>query len=170
MSKLGNTIWADLDGTLVRWSCSKPPFAFNSELVTAMIESGVRRVNIATNQGGMAFSNGVNKFATPRNVFDKIDFAVNELLRHGIVVDMVCVSAFHPNADAKHIARVRDELKGLFEGFSAETRVSSLERHRKPNPSMLQMMGAENYIGDSESDKLAAEAAGIPFVMVDRFL
>ena len=170
---------ADLDGTLIPYGqTNQQPTAFNHELAMQWKQSGVTELCIATNQVGMVFSNGKNKYPTTQIVAWRIAYAIDELSKHGITVKTVIASAYHPKASIKLIG---DAMLGLAQEFAALAmfgkfnvgKVTLLtkgtEQYRKPNPQMLFDLKATEYWGDSTEDEEAAKNAAVKFFSVARF-
>lgn len=169
----------DLDGTLIPYGQNnQQPTAFNHELAMQWKQRGITKLCIATNQGGMVFSNGENKYPTPQIVAWRIAYAIDELSKHGITVKTVIASVYHPKATIKMIG---DAMLGLAQEFAAlamfgkfnvgkvELRTKGTEFYRKPNPQMLFDLKATEYWGDSPEDADAARNANVRFFSVDRF-
>lgn len=159
----------DLDGTLISYSSGSAP-AFNHALAAQWKAEGVAEIAIATNQGGILFADGKNKFPTAEIVASRIIFAAVELSKYNIKISKMIISVYHPKfkhgqISADLISRPLLNAKKEIPSMQIETG----EQWRKPSPKMLQAIKATNCYGDSDEDKAAAEAANIPFHKVERF-
>jgi len=153
-----NTIGFDLDGTLaVRWEARWLEGA--TELLQELAAKG-KRVVVATNQGGVAcgLAGWGDFYPSAQEVIKRLE-ALDADLPAGIEVEWR-VSIFYPDAleesDLHAVAEEMEAQSGL------NLRVYAEEEARKPGTKMLR--GLEVFIGDSDSDRLAAEVAGIEFV------
>lgn len=167
----------DLDGTLLDYSPECAPPRVNWAVVRALLSLGVREVTFATNQGGLPwFVMGVTRrdgrpYPSPDQFLFRLAVAVGTLDRYGIAVAAVRVSVFHPRADPAAIQRAARLVRaGMGSILVPDWRVYTTAAARKPQPLMLRSVGATEYWGDSDEDAAAAQAAGIPFVRVERFV
>lgn len=160
---------ADLDGTLISYGSGSTP-TFNHALAAQWQAEGVTEIAIATNQGGILFADGKNKFPTAETVANRIIFAFMELGKYNIKISKMIISVYHPNfkhgqisADliSRPLFRAKQEIPSM--------RIETGEQWRKPSPKMLQAMKATSYYGDSDEDQAAAEAFKIPFYKIERF-
>ena len=167
----------DLDGTLLDYSPESDSPRVNRDVIKALQRRGIREVAICTNQGGLpwhvmgARRKDERPYPSPEQFCLRLRAAVTALSGVGIKVVAVRVSVFHPRADEAAIQRaaraVRTDLGRL---MYVETKVYTTARARKPQPLMLHSVVATEYWGDSDEDGGAAQAAGVPFVRVERFL
>ena len=167
----------DLDGTLLDYSPESNSVRVNWQVIDALVRRGDREVAICTNQGGLpwhvmgARRKDERPYPSPEQFCLRLRAAVTALSGVGIKVVAVRVSVFHPRADEAAIQRaaraVRTDLGRL---MYVETKVYTTARARKPQPLMLHSVVATEYWGDSDEDGGAAQAAGVPFVRVERFL
>jgi len=160
----------DFDGVIANYGDHTTTTRINTGLL-ALLPRERQPVAICTNQGGMAFSRrNPARYPTPLQVAQRLNAGRNFLTRNGYPVAAIFVSAYHPKADAADIQRVAQELRELIAVIVPAWRIYTTERARKPHPLMLGAAGATCYYGDSPEDAQAAQAAGIPFVAVPRFL
>ena len=160
----------DFDGVIANYGDHTTTTRINTGLL-ALLPRERQPVAICTNQGGMAFSrHNPAKYPTPQRVALRLNAGCNFLARNGYPVAAVLVSAYHPKADAADIQRAAQDLRELLALFAPAWRVYTTERARKPHPLMLRAAGATCYYGDSPEDQQAAQAAGVPFVAVPRFV
>lgn len=160
----------DFDGVVANYNDHTTTIRINTGLL-ALLPSQRQPVVICTNQGGMAFSRlNPAKYPTPLQVAQRLNAGCNFLTRNGYPVSAIFASTYHPKADAAEIQRVAQELRELISVVVPRWRVYTTERARKPHAFMLKVAGATVYYGDSPEDQQAAEAAGVPFVAVPRFL
>ena len=109
-------------------------------------------------------------YPTPEQFLGRLRVARFALSKAGISVGAVRVSVFHPRADAAVIQQAARLVRsGLGRLEPLDWTVYTTASARKPQPLMLRSVGATEYWGDSEEDEQAAQAAGVPFVRVDRF-
>ncbi len=160
----------DFDGVVANYNDHTTTIRINTGLL-ALLPRQRQPIAICTNQGGMAFSRlNPAKYPTPLQVAQRLNAGCNFLARNGYPVAAILISAHHPKADAAAIQSVAQELRELLDVFAPAWRVYTTERARKPHPLMLRAAHATAYYGDSPEDAQAAEAAGVPFVEVPRFL
>ena len=169
----------DLDGTLLDYAPEGPQPRVNGSVILSLLRVGAARTGVAicTNQGGLpwhvmgARRKDERPYPSPEQFCLRLRAAVTALSGVGIKVVAVRVSVFHPRADEAAIQRaaraVRTDLGRL---MYVETKVYTTARARKPQPLMLHSVVATEYWGDSDEDGGAAQAAGVPFVRVERFL
>ena len=160
----------DLDGTLLNYGNE----AFTTHVNTALLDTLVGTpdapvfIKIATNQGGLQFGeDGIKKFPTVSYFTDRIIRLMDACRERNIYIDRVFACIYHPKGDQQLEAYVRDEITASSIGRSIT--VLNDASYRKPAPGMLQMAQCDLYYGDSDEDEQAAQAAGIPFIRVDRF-
>ena len=166
----------DLDGTLVeKWGIAPLPGVL--EKLTALEQAG-SFIAVATNQAGIAWGamTKQEKFPTPDSLgprFDEIAQLLPPLQRARWFVSIhdtrVRLSEKRYTALAQALERASQMLELI---------VSAKPNWRKPQPGML-LAACESYtvkpdaaifIGDMDSDREAAEAAGMDFVeAVDAF-
>ena len=110
-------------------------------------------------------------YPTPHQVARRLAFGCAFLAQSGYPVAAIYISAYHPRAADSDIKLVAQRLRNeLSVNAAPPATVYTTERARKPNSFMLRVAGATVYYGDSPEDAQAAEAAGIPFVAVPRFM
>lgn len=166
----------DLDGVFLSYGeYAGGDVRINTPLIEKLAEDGVKELAIITNQGGMAFSKLPQPpmaYPTPRRVAARIILAVDAIEKRGIRVVGVFVSTYHPFFIGTNTCRkAAEELLGyLVPALPGVTLVvSPVPEARKPQPRMLLWAEVDHYFGDSETDREAAEAAGVPFTLVERF-
>ena len=160
----------DFDGVIANYGDHATSTRINTGLL-ALLPCERQPVAICTNQGGMAFSRrNPARYPTPLQVAQRLNAGRNFLTRNGYPVAAIFVSTYHPKADAADIQRVAQELRELIAVIVPAWRIYTTERARKPHPLMLGAAGATCYYGDSPEDAQAAQAAGIPFILVPRFV
>lgn len=158
----------DFDGVVANYGDHTTQLRLNGGLF-ALLPRQRQPVAICSNQGGMAFSRlNPEKYPSPERVAYRLAAGSNFL--HGYPVQAIFVSAFHPKADDAAIQQAAQQLRKMLGRFAPAWRVYTTERARKPNPLMLRAAGATVYYGDSPEDAQAAQAAGIPFILVPRFV
>lgn len=161
----------DVDGTILNYDGhASGDTRYNLGLLPLVQSVGTRMVAIVTNQGGMAFSRTNHKYPTPLRVGQRINEACTFMRRNGFSVMAVHVSCYHPKAETADIEWAARKLRGFLALLPCDYTVYTTERARKPHPLMLRAAGATIYYGDSPEDGQAANAAGVPFVEVPRFL
>lgn len=158
----------DFDGVISNYDRHASEIRFNPAF-TSLIKGD--RVAIATNQGGCALHSSVSHaYPSPAFVAQRLIAGVAMLQRHGVNVSHIYACVYHSKASRELIvAAARDLRQWLSEAKIPHT-IYTTERARKPNPFMLRAARATVYYGDSPEDKLAADAAGVRFVLVKRFL
>lgn len=160
----------DFDGVIANYGDHTTTTRINTGLL-ALLPRERQPVAICTNQGGMAFSrHNPAKYPTPLQVAQRFSAGCTFLACNGYPVVAILVSACHPKADAADIQRAAQELRVRIARFVPAWRIYTTERARKPHPLMLRAAGATCYYGDSPEDQQAAQAAGIPFILVPRFV
>ena len=168
----------DLDGTILDYSPEGERPAVNRQVIRQLAALGVQEVAVATNQGGLPwFLMDVKRrdgrpYPSPAQFLNRLSVAVDALSGNGIRVVAVRVCVYHPRADANAIQRAATEVRAGIQRaiIAGNWRVYTTASARKPNPLMLRSVGASEYWGDSPEDQQAAQAAGIPFMLVRRFL
>jgi phosphoglycolate phosphatase-like HAD superfamily hydrolase len=160
----------DLDGTILNYGSHTTEIRINHALLS-LLPRQRQRVAILTNQGGVAFSR-INpaKYPSPEQVGRRLDVACTFLDEHGYQTVAIYASCYHPRAQAVDVQWAAASLRGEIASLVPSWRVYTTERARKPHPLMLRAAGATVYYGDSPEDGQAANAAGVPFVEVPRFL
>lgn len=159
----------DFDGVVANYGDHTTEVRFNEDLFALL--PGPQPVTICTNQGGMAFSFGnPDKYPSPERVAERLLLGYQFLAKHGYPVQQILVATFHPKASQRNIDDASDRLVAALKGHGLNFYVWSWESARKPSPFMLRACGATVFYGDSPEDGEAAVAAGIPFVMVERFV
>lgn len=166
----------DLDGVFLSYEGHVGgDVRINTPLIEKLADDGVKELAIITNQGGMAFSTlpqPPTPYPTPRRVAARIILAVDAIEKRGIRVVGVYVSTYHPffigtNTCRKTAEELRDCLAPALPGMHLV--VSPVPEARKPLPRLLLWAEVDHYFGDSETDREAAEAAEVPFTLVERF-
>lgn len=159
----------DFDGVVANYGDHINELRFNDRLFAIL--PSPQPVAICTNQGGMAFSlSNPAKYPSPERVAERLIAGCMFLLKRGFSVQKILVSAYHPRADIKQIEHVARQLRLSLSLFPCIWHVYTTERSRKPSPLMLRACGATVFYGDSPEDGQSAKAAGIPFVLVERFV
>lgn len=160
----------DLDGTLLNYGNEE----FTTHINTALLDTLASTpdapvfIKIATNQGGLQFGeNGVKKFPTVPYFTNRIIRLMDACSERNIYIDRVFACIYHPKGDQQLEAYVRGEIDASPIGRIIT--VLNDASYRKPAPGMLQIAQCDLYYGDSDEDEQAAQAAGIPFIRVDRF-
>ena len=179
----------DIDGTLLGYdSYTADTPTVNLPLIRQLAKV-TRQVALVTNQGGLPF--GVMNMPrratleagyvdTPVSLIPKMyprpEFFYRRYLHlmeilhdHDIEDVALRVSCFHPKAPVAAIEKAAAQVRDLFRPHLFDWKIYTTERARKPNPFMLHSVEASIYYGDSDEDEQAAQAAGIPFVRVERF-
>lgn len=161
----------DFDGVVANYGDHTTTIRFNADLLL-LLPRQRQPVVICTNQGGMVFSRlNPAKYPTPHQVAHRLAFGCAFLAQSGYPVEAIYISTFHPRAADSDIKLVAQRLRNeLSVNAAPPATVYTTERARKPNSFMLRVAGATVYYGDSPEDAQAAEAAGIPFVAVPRFM
>lgn len=160
----------DLDGTLIPYNQNnREATAFNHELVKQWQARGITAIAIATNQGGMNFADGLNRYPTTAVVAKRIRYAIDELAKYGITVKSVIASVYHLNADFKLTSNTMVRFIKNCEHLDIPISAKGTEQYRKPNPQMLFDLRATEYWGDSPEDEGAAKTARVKFYHVERF-
>lgn len=167
----------DLDGALADFSPEGLETRVNIRLIYQLRRQGAREIAICTNQGGLPWHvAGILRrdgrpYPSPEQFLARLDTVRCWLRMSGIVVAAVRVSCYHPKARQEWIERAARLVRcGLGDMPIPDWRVYTTAAARKPNPLMLRSVRATEYWGDSDEDEQAAQAAGIPFVRVERFL
>lgn len=161
-------IGLDFDGTVANYG-DVWELSFNGALLEMLPHSAP--VAIITNQGGLPFSvKGGKVYPTPERLAERLRAGVNWLNANGHPVQMVCVSVYHPSADAKAITSAAHQLRKLMPSVIGgwAWRVYETERARKPSPLMLKYAQVTSYYGDGAEDVEAARAAGVMMHYVNR--
>lgn len=164
----------DIDGTLLDYNYipGQPP-RINQEL---FFKLAGQDIILVSNQGGLVFgvqsanrSDG-RKYPTPEDFIARLGYLMAACAKFNINILGLHVCVYHPKASPHIVGFVEDELVTLLEKFYFPATVYNEAEARKPSPYMLVEAGATLYYGDSDEDEQAAQAAGIEFVRVDRFL
>lgn len=163
----------DMDGTLLNYAGHNTQTRFNPEL-PALLNGWRGPCAILTNQGGIAFHTAnPDRYPSPLFVAQRISAARRYLHSLGCETRIILASCWHPKASNAMIQtaaqRLRDAITDVIPLTVAHT-IYATERARKPNPFMLRVARATAYFGDSPEDEAAAQAAGITFVHVKRFM
>ena len=166
-------IGVDLDGTLLNYgghASGEIRIAVARVGWIAMQGGGIA---ILSNQGGVNFhdANPV-KYPSIEQVIARV-VAVQQAMRRLDCgrLTRVRMATYHPNADPRRCIAVAKKLElALSEQISARIEVSGSPTWRKPQPGMFDGLRLTVYVGDSDEDALAAEAAGVKFLRVERFL
>lgn len=172
---IGMLVIFDLDSTLVeKWSAVPLPGV--SEVLASMAQAG-HQIAVATNQAGVSWraKTGQEKFPRPSDIGRRL---------------LAVAEALPPLRQALWFVAIRDPRVPLSPGYyralaAAITRSaaplcvrsSSNPAWRKPGPGMLlEICKTLNvlpddvvFVGDSEDDRCAAEAAGIHFIEASSF-
>lgn len=160
----------DLDGTLLNYGNAD----FTTFVNTAFLDTlagttdAPEFIKIVTNQGGLQFGMaGIAKYPTLSYFEDRIIRLMAALQERNVYIDRVYACIYHPKGD--HI--LEDQVKEAIAASRIGRIVTVLDKeaYRKPAPGMLLLAGATVLYGDSDEDEQAAQAAGIPFIRVDRF-
>ena len=155
----------DLDGTILNYGHAGATRA-NQALPALLPAPGP--VAIITNQGGLAFHRAnPAKYPSPAQVADRLWLAAVYLGSRGYPVQAILVSCHHPRAERAEVQRAARRLRREY--AQDGIRIFTTARARKPRPYLLRLAGATCYYGDSPEDAVAAQAAGVPFVLVERF-
>lgn len=159
----------DLDGTLVNyWAEPKSYPIFNWSLIETIRDTNPTYITIATNQGGLQFGEmGIEKYPTVPYFTKRIAWLADALATFDIYLIRVFASLHHPKGDVNVERQVKDTIAGSLVGNIVTPLTDPF--FRKPAPRMLQMAQCDVYYGDSEIDEQAAQAAGVPFIKVERF-
>ena len=80
------------------------------------------------------------------------------------------MATYHPSADPLRCIAVAKKLElALSAHLDARIEVSGAPDWRKPQAGMFAGLHLAAYVGDSDEDGLAADAAGVKFLKVERF-
>lgn len=169
-------ICLDFDGVVANYANHTTETRFNNALLD-ILPPPPQRVAIVTNQGGMALhASEPDKYPSPERVALRLTEGVRWLKINGYTVDLILVSAYHPDAARTAIARAAEKLRTQMQMLpmtlrqvAPRTIVYTTKPSRKPSPFMLRVAPADVYYGDSPEDEQAAQAAGALFVRVPRF-
>jgi len=164
----------DIDGTLLDYDLlpGQPP-AINTALLAQLTGKSIALV---TNQGGLAFGwagrdrTEGRKFPSPADFMQRLSALMQACAAANITIKHLHVCIFHPKANMEIIGEVQYALFRLLCNMPFQSYIHTDSEHRKPSPAMLQEAGATIYYGDSDDDEQAAQAAGIEFVRVERFM
>lgn len=162
----------DFDGTLVESFAANPLPRVAERLHT--LQAAGHRLVVITNQAGPVWraATGDDKFPTAhavagniRTAFAALDWRPDALT--------VCVASgkedIDINGDIDAIAREMEiALRPLRDQGVAIT-VAVNDAWRKPKPLALQDAQIDLYVGDMDSDRQAAQAAGVEFIHADEF-
>lgn len=166
----------DIDGTLLDYAPVGAHPRANWELIKCLLRRRVHRVALCTNQGGLpwwtlgAVRRDGQSYPSPDQFLYRLAVAVGVLDRYGVSVAAVRVCVFHPKAPDAAIQRAaRLVREGMGSILIPDWRIYTRADARKPEALMLRSVGASEYWGDSDEDAGAAQAAGVPFVRVQRF-
>ena len=160
----------DLDGTLLNYGNAN----FTTSINTAFLDTlagttdAPEFIKIVTNQGGLQWGMaGIAKYPTISYFEDRIIRLMATLQDRNIYIHSVYACIYRPKGD--HL--LEDQVKEAIATSRIGRIVTVLdeEAYRKPAPGMLLLAGATVLYGDSDEDEQAAQAAGIPFIRVDRF-
>lgn len=161
----------DIDGTLLDYGQRLPP-VFNAEVIARMPPGTA--VGLLTNQGGIARALAGQKrlgsavpYPTPDRFLARL-WALLEVLRGRVVVEMVLVATYNPDVDVD-LEFCELAAQQLRAGGPVCLVASADPAWRKPAPEMLRLAGCTEYWGDDDTDAQAAAAAGVPFQRVPRF-
>lgn len=164
----------DFDGTLVT-SFTGDPLPSAKTAIQPLRKQGVRSF-IATNQAGPVYRlvEGSSKYPTVENVCANIGQALGLLSFRPDVVLLCCNSgrqgAEWMQAEARIATAFNQRLVSALKAIDYE--VTNGPSYRKPQPGMLLAAAAYFhvtpadlvYVGDMESDEIAARQAGARFV------
>lgn len=161
----------DFDGVVANYGDHTTQLRFNGDLFRLLPRP--QPVAICTNQGGMAFSfSSPDRYPTPQRIAYRLFHGCAFLEVRGYFVQRILIAAYHPKASEHDIERAARQLQERLQPFlfDCDLNIYTTEQARKPSPFMLWTAEATMFYGDSSEDAQAAEAAGIPFVSVPRFL
>lgn len=165
------------DGVLT--DCDYTPGAepvINGALVNMLADAGVRQVSIIANQNELAFGiyNLVRKdgraYPKPQDFLQRLHGAVAALKAMGIAVAEVTVATYeHASLRSGSIEAAR--WLNLYAPRDLCFMAWSGADKRLPSPAMFHRLAfpLTAYYGCSGDGELAAQAAGVPFVRVERF-
>jgi len=161
-------ICLDMDGVLLNYGNHTTESRVNHEFIRSLADSGVEKVSICTNQGGLVFSgSNPQQYPTPQRFIERAQTAIGALHRYGFEIESVHVAFFHPKAKISELMKVHEILSEI---APKKFILWNSEEYRKPNPGMLIAARCTIFYGDSDEDGQAAAAAGCEFVRVKRFL
>lgn len=137
-----------------------------------------RFVWVLTNQGGLPFGLSQNHmqgtykttYPTPYTFFERLWMLYQVVPLYDITLLGISCCIYHPKADQKFMTLASDGLTVLALGFPLPVFVYNGADYRKPAPGMFWKLNLSAYYGDDETDKQAAEAAGVPFYPVERYM
>lgn len=170
MEKIG----CDFDGTLVDYGFkSGEPVKANHKLLEQLRG---KAITISTNQGGLGFGlmnatrpGETRKYPTPQDFYDRFTAFLEVAKTYDITVDGLWVSLHHPRLEESTVDAVRDKLRAIYT-LEVDLRLFVTGAFRKPSPRMLESAKITVYFGDSDEDRQAAEAAGVGFRQVVRYM
>ncbi len=180
------TFSLDLDGTILNYG-DATQIRFNPALIPLLhsrhmldfgngpipmsFDYGI--IGIATNQAGLVLNAKYPSdphYPTPPMFIARLTAAIDWLKGHGYYPENVRVSLYHHIINRSTIEKVAQEVRDLMpQRPRLRTVVYTTARARKPSGMMLRAQRPMVYLGDSASDRKAADDANIPFVLVPRF-
>ena len=165
-------IGVDLDGTILNYGGhASGEIRINVARLTwlAAQEGGIA---ILSNQGGVNFHDAnPAKYPSVEQIVARV-VAVQKTMRRLDCgrLTRVRMATYHPNADPLRCIAVAKKLElALSAQLNARIEVSGAPDWRKPQAGMFAGLHLAAYVGDSDEDGLAADAAGVKFLKVERF-
>lgn len=165
-------IGIDLDGTILNYGGHAADEIRIAVARIGWIAMQAGDIAILSNQGGVNFHDAnPAKYPSVEQIVARV-LAAQQAMRRldcGRLAH-VRMATYHPSADPRRCIAVAKKLElALSEQISARIEVSGEPGWRKPQPGMFSGLRLTVYVGDSDEDGLAAEAAGVKFSRVERF-
>lgn len=166
-------IGIDLDGTVLNYGGhAAGEIRINAACIGWLaVQAG--DVAILSNQGGVNFHDAnPAKYPSIEQIVARVVAAQQAMRRQNCGrLAHVRMATYHPSADPRRCSAVAKKLElALSAQITARIEVSGAPGWRKPQPGMFDGLRLTVYVGDSDEDALAAEAAGVKFLRVERFL
>lgn len=168
-------VGCDIDGTLLDYNHQDGQSKANT---LAMHYLRGETIALITNQGGLVFGLRYLRrtdgriYPHPWDFVQRLNFLMGALREYDIKVASLLVSVYHPRATENEIEATASALRYQLRQAGYPTdwwTVYASKRSRKPGTTMLKSAGVHSYWGDSDEDRAAAFALGMPFVPVARF-
>lgn len=169
---MSDLIGVDIDGTIANYAFMHDGQThINHDLAEHLRGS---RVALISNQGGLAFGlrglvakDGI-KYPSPTDFYYRfVEIALRLQVQYNIRVESLWAAVHHRSANPTDIATVARFLRNRLGHYPCY--VFTRAESRKPSPMMLNCAGVYCYYGDSPEDVIAAQKAGIPYVLEPRF-
>lgn len=165
-------IGVDLDGTILNYGGHAAGEIRIAVARIGWIAMQAGDIAILSNQGGVNFHDAnPAKYPSIEQIVARV-VAVQKTMRRLDCgrLTRVRMATYHPNADPLRCIAVAKKLElALSAHLNARIEVSGAPTWRKPQPGMFAGLHLAAYVGDSDEDGLAADAAGVKFLKVERF-